>query len=109
MDREHGLLSRDIAAVDMRFADRLVVQLTPEAAVRAQRRAERAREGLKTKSKPGKKHMSWLGGQKDGSARRSGVVTVLDVGSSKVCCVIARLKPRERRPAAARPHAPGRR
>lgn len=34
MDREMGLLSRDIAAVDMRLSDRLVVQLTPEAAER---------------------------------------------------------------------------
>nr|MDQ2705277.1 cell division protein FtsA [Pseudomonadota bacterium] len=38
--------------------------------------------------------MSWLGGQKDASQRRSGIVTVLDVGSSKVCCIIARLRPR---------------
>ena len=37
--------------------------------------------------------MSWLGAQKNGSSRRSGVVTVLDVGSNKVCCMIARLKP----------------
>ncbi len=37
--------------------------------------------------------MSLLGGQKDASARRSGIVTVLDVGSSKVCCVVAKLKP----------------
>lgn len=36
--------------------------------------------------------MSWLPGQKEGAAR-SGIVTVLDVGSSKICCVIARLKP----------------
>ncbi|MCC2688642.1 MAG: ftsA [Rhizobiaceae bacterium] len=42
--------------------------------------------------------MSWLGGQKHNPAARSGVVTVLDVGSSKVCCVIARLKPREESP-----------
>lgn len=39
--------------------------------------------------------MSWLVSQKKSPAGRSGVVTVLDVGSSKVCCVIARLKPRE--------------
>ena len=39
--------------------------------------------------------MSWIGAQKDNSSRRSGVITVLDVGSSKVCCVIARLRPRE--------------
>ena len=42
--------------------------------------------------------MSWLGGQKDDAARRSGIVTVLDVGSSKVCCVIAKLKPRDESP-----------
>ena len=39
--------------------------------------------------------MSWLSGQKDASSRRSGTVTVLDVGSSKVSCVIANLTPRE--------------
>jgi cell division protein FtsA len=42
--------------------------------------------------------MSWLGSQNNGPAGRSGIVTVLDVGSSKVCCVIARLKPREEGP-----------
>lgn len=38
--------------------------------------------------------MSWLAPGRDNGARRSGVVTVLDVGSSKVCCVVARLMPR---------------
>jgi cell division protein FtsA len=38
--------------------------------------------------------MSWLGGHGD-PAHRSGTLTVLDVGSSKVCCVIAKLKPCE--------------
>ena len=33
LDREHGLLSRDIAAVDLRIDDRLVVKLTPSAAL----------------------------------------------------------------------------
>ncbi|MGE3307327.1 MAG: cell division protein FtsA, partial [Rhizobiaceae bacterium] len=37
--------------------------------------------------------MSWLGGQGAAASRRSGIVTVLDVGSTKVCCIIARLKP----------------
>ncbi|RWA99669.1 cell division protein FtsQ/DivIB [Mesorhizobium sp.] len=36
MDRENGLLTRDIAGVDMRLSDRLVVQLTPEAATQRQ-------------------------------------------------------------------------
>ncbi len=39
--------------------------------------------------------MNLLGGHGDASARRSGVLTVLDVGSSKVCCVVAKLKPCE--------------
>ena len=39
--------------------------------------------------------MSWLGAKGDTTARRTGVVTVLDVGSSKVCCIVARLKPAE--------------
>lgn len=37
--------------------------------------------------------MSLLAGRKDGPSRRSGIVTVLDVGSSKVCCIVAQLKP----------------
>lgn len=32
LDKRHGLLSRDVETVDMRFADRLVVRLSPEAA-----------------------------------------------------------------------------
>ena len=39
--------------------------------------------------------MSWLVPSKSNGAPKSGVVTVLDVGSSKVCCIIARVKPRE--------------
>ena len=37
--------------------------------------------------------MSWLGGRKETAGRRSGIVTALDIGSSKICCVIARLQP----------------
>jgi cell division protein FtsQ len=55
MDRDAGLLSRDIASIDMRFAGRLVVQLSPEAAVaRTAVMTERMKK-VKTKSKPGKK------------------------------------------------------
>jgi len=39
--------------------------------------------------------MNWLGAQNDMTAHRSGIVTVLDIGSSKICCIIARLKPCE--------------
>ncbi len=39
--------------------------------------------------------MNWLRKNGDASSRRSGILTVLDVGSSKVCCVVAKLKPYE--------------
>ena len=39
--------------------------------------------------------MSWFRGKSDASLGRSGIVTVLDVGSTKVCCVVGRLKPCE--------------
>lgn len=39
--------------------------------------------------------MSWLGGSNKSAVRRSGVITVLDIGSSKVCCIVAKLKPQE--------------
>ncbi len=38
--------------------------------------------------------MNWLSARETGP-RRAGVVTVLDVGSSKVCCIVARLEPCE--------------
>ena len=44
MDRDAGLLAKDIAIVDMRLADRVVVRLTPEA-------AERREAALKEKPK----------------------------------------------------------
>jgi cell division protein FtsA len=39
--------------------------------------------------------MTWLGDNVKSAQRRSGVVTVLDIGSSKVCCVVAKLKPQD--------------
>jgi cell division protein FtsQ len=55
MDRDAGLLSRDIASIDMRFAGRLVVQLSPEAAVARNAAMTERMKKIKTKSKPGKK------------------------------------------------------
>ena len=52
LDREDGLLSRDIAAVDLRLDDRLVIRLTPGA---LERRIEVLAEQAKAaKKKPGK-------------------------------------------------------
>jgi cell division protein FtsA len=39
--------------------------------------------------------MSWLSGSGAHASRRTGIVTVLDIGSSKICCIIGRLKPVE--------------
>ena len=50
LDRDKSLLSRDIVAVDLRFADRLVVKLTPEAATA--RQAWLAEQAKKAKRKP---------------------------------------------------------
>ncbi|MER9136205.1 cell division protein FtsQ/DivIB [Mesorhizobium sp. M0830] len=49
MDHEKGLLSRDIAAVDMRLTDRLVVQLTPEAATQREAALNEKPKSLKRK------------------------------------------------------------
>jgi cell division protein FtsQ len=53
LDREGGLLSRDITSVDMRLSDRVVVQLTPDAAVR--REAALDERAKAAKRKPGQK------------------------------------------------------
>ncbi|WP_245413462.1 cell division protein FtsQ/DivIB [Mangrovicella endophytica] len=50
MDRETGLLSRDIAAVDVRLADRMVIKLTPDSLVR-RNAALKEREKLLKRSK----------------------------------------------------------
>ncbi len=52
LDRENGLLSRDIASVDLRLDDRLAIQLTPEAALR--RNAALTEQAKTKKKKPGK-------------------------------------------------------
>ncbi|MCQ0989977.1 cell division protein FtsQ/DivIB [Jiella marina] len=54
MDRQNALLSRDIAAVDMRLDDRVVVKLTPDALARRNARLEEREKLLKRmrKDKP---------------------------------------------------------
>ncbi len=49
MDHENGLLTRDIAAVDMRLSDRLVVELTPEAATQREAALNEKLKSLKRK------------------------------------------------------------
>jgi cell division protein FtsQ len=47
MDREQELLSRDIAAVDLRLDDRIAIRLTPDALERRQAAWEERSEALK--------------------------------------------------------------
>ncbi|TPL90630.1 cell division protein FtsQ/DivIB [Mesorhizobium sp. B2-3-13] len=49
MDHDKGLLSRDIAAVDMRLTDRLVVELTPQAATQREAALNEKPKTLKRK------------------------------------------------------------
>lgn len=53
LDRENGLLSRDIVAVDLRYSDRLIVQMTPEATER--RTAELAEQAKAAKKRAAEK------------------------------------------------------
>jgi cell division protein FtsQ len=52
LDRERSILSRDVVAVDMRLEDRLVVKLSPDAALR---REAAVADQVKRAGKPGKK------------------------------------------------------
>ncbi|RRI06969.1 cell division protein FtsQ/DivIB [Mesorhizobium tamadayense] len=49
LDHDNGLLTRDIAAVDMRLPDRLVVELSPEAATQRQAALNEKPKNLKRK------------------------------------------------------------
>ncbi|KQT53076.1 cell division protein FtsQ [Aureimonas sp. Leaf460] len=51
MDRDVGLLSRDILAVDMRISDRMVVKLTPDALVRRDAALKAREKVIKQSSK----------------------------------------------------------
>ncbi len=93
LDKEDKLFSRDIVAVDMRLPDRLVVQLSDDAA--------KAREDQfkdKKKKKAGDRRMTGLDRTQTPKTRpmphkRGGLVACLDIGTSKIACMIARLRP----------------
>lgn len=52
MDEEHALLARDVTAIDLRFPDRVVVRLSPEAAeTRAEALKNKGKKATKTRSK----------------------------------------------------------
>ena len=91
LDRDAKLMSRDIVAIDLRLPDRVTVRLSRRrAGARGRAQGEEAGQegggmsalqfGLTPKTKPL-------------SPKRSALVAALDVGTSKIACLIARLKP----------------
>ena len=92
LDRDKKLLSRDIVAVDLRLPDRVTVRLSDAAAACAL-------DALKDKKpEEGGQRMSALQHGltpkiKPLSPKRSALVAALDVGTSKIACLIAPLKP----------------
>ena len=92
LDRDNKLLSRDITAIDLRLPDRVTVRL-----VRRARGGARI-EAIKAKNQEeGRRRLSLHDGftpkMKPVSPRRSAIVAALDIGTSKIVCLIARLKP----------------
>ena len=92
LDREKKLLSRDIVAVDLRLPDRVT-----RAAVRRSGAGPRGRAQGQEEEKGGRRmsalHYGLTPKMKPISPRRSALVAALDIGSSKIACLIARLRP----------------
>ncbi len=98
--RGKKLLTRDIAVVDMRLSDRVTVRLSE----RGRAGAAGAAQGADEEGQEGRARMTVLQfgltpKTKPLSPKRSALVAALDVGTSKIACLIARLKPQ---PAAGR-------
>ena len=92
LDREKKLLSRDITAVDLRLPDRVTVRLS-DAAAQAREDALKRQEEEKGRRRMSSLHYGLTPKMKPIPPRRSALVAALDVGSSKIACLIARLRP----------------
>ena len=72
--RDEKILDKDILAVDLRLEDKTFIRLTPEEAKRRRLAAENTEEGKDLMA-----------------ASREKIIAALDIGSSKICCFIARV------------------
>ena len=95
LDRDNKLLTRDIAVIDLRLADRVTVRLS-----RSRRAGARGcAQGEEAASQEGRARMSSVlqfgltPKTKPLSPKRSALIAALDVGTSKIACLIARLRP----------------
>ncbi len=91
LDTQYQLLERDVTVVDLRLPDRVTVRL-PEGRSLEDVTSDKGCEGALMSGR----RSSTIGVSRNKPlARRSTTVSVLDVGSTKICCMIARLKPRD--------------
>ena len=90
LQRQSRLLERDVLALDLRAPGRVFVRLSEEAAAAwAERsRAEEGGAAMSFRALPPRMRQI--------PARKSAILSVLDVGASKIVCLIARLTPMER-------------
>ena len=89
LQRQSRILERDILWLDLRTPGRVFARLSDEAA--AARAEARAQEGRRAMTfKPLTPRMRQM------PPHKSAVLSVLDVGASKIVCLIARLTPMER-------------
>ena len=93
LDDGHGVFSREIAAIDMRLPSRLVFRLTEAGGGVARRAAQGAGQGAEEGVGGLMKLFRPSEQSRRPMPRRPSVVSVLDVGSTKICCLIARLTP----------------
>ena len=88
LQRQSRILEKDVLALDFRVPGRVFARLSEEAAA-AWARRPRGQEGRPAMSKPLAPRMRQI------PARKSALLSVLDVGASKIVCLIARLTPME--------------
>ena len=90
LDDGHHILSRDIAAIDLRLPNRLVVRLTAEG---TEARKAMLLDRAKLATQEGLERLMRMFSPSDSVRRplpkRPTVVSILDIGSSKICCLIA--------------------
>ena len=101
LDRERGVLKRDIAAVDLRLLDRVTVRLRETASANPPGAAPQADvPTASTKVRRPKERRERTGFEGRGMgytttirSKRQRIVTALDIGTSKICCLIAKTSP----------------
>ncbi len=100
LDQERGVLKRDIAAVDLRLLDRVTVRLRDDGVRGTARRraASRNADGEHQDRQRTRHEKTGFEGRGMGytttiRSKRQRIVTALDIGTSKICCLIAKTSP----------------